>query len=229
MSSKTTGSPTLPSNRASLGPSTVGLPLAFGWLMAGLVGFGIGLALLVRAKLGLDPWDVLNQGIARHLGIQIGWVVDIVGALVMLAWIPLHQRPGVGTLINIIVIGLVVNLTLDLVPSPRGLLARIAMLAMGIFLNGISTGCYIGAGLGPGPRDGLMTGLAARGHSVRVVRTAIELSVLAAGFFLGGTVGVGTVAYALCIGPFVHFFIPRLNLATLTGKVRTRKGVICNQ
>jgi len=204
------------------------LPLRFAWLLAGLIGFGVGLALLVRAKLGLDPWDVLNQGIARHLGIQIGWVVDIVGAVVLLAWIPLRQRPGVGTVCNIVVIGLVVNATLDLLPNPRGLPLRVAMLATGILLNGLSTGCYIGAGLGPGPRDGLMTGFAARGHSVRGVRTAIELTVLAAGCVLGGSVGFGTVAYAVSIGPLVHFFLPRLELASPGRIVRTGNRAACN-
>jgi uncharacterized membrane protein YczE len=186
------------------------------------------LALLVRAKLGLDPWDVLNQGIARHLGIQIGWVVDIVGAIVLLAWIPLKQRPGAGTICNIIVIGLVVNVALDLLPNPRGLPLRVSMLATGILLNGLSTGCYIGAGLGPGPRDGLMTGFAARGHSVRVVRTAIELTVLGAGFVLGGSVGFGTVAYAVSIGPLVHFFLPRLSLTTPGVGMQGGNQATCN-
>jgi uncharacterized membrane protein YczE len=179
--------------------------------------------------LGLDPWDVLNQGIARHLGIQMGWVVDGVGALVLVAWIPLRQRPGFGTLSNVVVVGLVVNAALGVLPAPRGLLLRAAMLTSGIVLNGVATGCYIGAGLGPGPRDGLMTGLVARGHSLRVVRTAIELSVLAVGFALGGSVGVGTVAYALAIGPLVHIFLPRLGLAARDRRFRTiSKGAPCN-
>jgi uncharacterized membrane protein YczE len=131
-------------------------------------------------------------------------------------------------LINIVVIGLVVNAVLDLLPNPHGLPLRVAMLATGILLNGLSTGCYIGAGLGPGPRDGLMTGFAARGHSVRVVRTAIELSVLAAGYVLGGSVGFGTVAYAVSIGPLVHFFLPRLNLASHGRRMRTSDGGVCN-
>jgi uncharacterized membrane protein YczE len=208
--------------------NAIGLGIRFAWLLAGLIGFGVGLALLVRAKLGLDPWDVLNQGIARHLGIQIGWVVDIVGAIVLLAWIPLKQRPGAGTICNIIVIGLVVNVALDLLPNPKGLPLRVAMLATGILLNGLSTGCYIGAGLGPGPRDGLMTGFAARGHSVRVVRTAIELTVLGAGFVLGGSVGFGTVAYAVSIGPLVHFFLPRLSLTTPGVGMQGGNQATCN-
>ena len=128
------------------------------FLHAGLVAFGVSLALLVKARAGLDPWDVLNQGIARRLGIQIGWVVDAVGAVVLAAWIPLRQRPGFGTVSNVVVIGLVVNAALDLLPDPHGLVPRAGVLAAAIVLNGAATGCYIGAGLGPGPRDGLDDG-----------------------------------------------------------------------
>ena len=207
----------------------VGLPFRLVWLCAGLVGFGVSLALLVKARLGLDPWDVLNQGIAKHLGVQIGWVVDAVGAVILVAWIPLHQRPGVGTLVNVVVVGLVVNAALEVLPGPSGLLARTGMLGFAIVLNGLATGWYIGAGLGPGPRDGLMTGLAARGHSIRVARTAIEVSVLAVGFALGGSVGVGTVAYAVAIGPVAHIFLPRLSLAGLERPTTTNKGAPCNR
>jgi uncharacterized membrane protein YczE len=201
--------------RARLGvlPTGPGFAVRLGWLYLGLVGFGVSLGLLVRARLGLDPWDVFAQGIAKHLGLQIGYVVDIVGAAVLLAWIPLRQRPGFGTVSNVIVVGLVVNWTLDLLPHPNALGIRITMLALAIVLNALATGCYIGAGLGTGPRDGLTIGLAARGHSIRVVRSVIELSVLVVGFALGGTVGVGTVAYAVSIGPLVHVTIPRLDLA----------------
>jgi len=191
---------------------SVGLTLRMAWLGAGLAVFGVSLALLVRARLGLDPWDVLNQGIALRLRIQMGWVVDAVGVVVLLAWIPLHQRVGVGTACNVVVVGLVVNGALDLIPRVEGLTARCFMLAGAILLNGLATSFYIGAGLGPGPRDGLMLGLATRGHSVRSVRTLVELSVLAVGVVLGGTVGIGTVAYALAIGPIVHFSLPRLTL-----------------
>ena len=179
-------------------------------LFLGLVGFGVSLALMVRARLGLDPWDVLHQGIARHLGVQLGWVTIGVSGLVLLAWIPLRQRPGLGTVSNAIIVGLVVNGALDVLPAPGSLAWRAAWLAAGIGLNGLATACYIGAGLGPGPRDGLMTGIAARGHSLRAVRTLIELSVLAIGAALGGTIGVGTVAYALSIGPLTHVLLPRL-------------------
>jgi uncharacterized membrane protein YczE len=180
------------------------------WLYAGLAGFGASLALLVRARLGLDPWDVLHQGIAQRLGIQIGWVVIAVSAAVLLAWIPLRQRPGLGTISNVVLTGLVTNVTLDVLPAPAGLGVRVLLLAAGIALNAVSTALYIGAGLGPGARDGIMTALAARGHSVRVVRTCVELPVLVIGYFLGGQVGAGTVAYAVLIGPLVHYLIPRL-------------------
>jgi uncharacterized membrane protein YczE len=186
-------------------------------LYLGLAGFGVSLALMVRARLGLGPWDVLHQGIARHLGVQLGWVTIGVSGLVLLAWIPLRQRPGLGTVSNAIIVGLVVNGALDVLPAPGLLAWRVVWLAAGIGLNGLATACYIGAGLGPGPRDGLMTGIAARGHSLRVVRTLIELSVLAIGFALGGAVGVGTVAYALSIGPLTHVLLPRLTVATPAG------------
>ncbi len=187
-------------------------------LYLGLAGFGLSLALMVRARLGLGPWDALHQGIARHLGVQLGWVTIAVSGLVLLAWIPLRQRPGLGTVSNAIIVGLVVNGALDVLPTPGSLAWRAVWLTAGIGLNGLATACYIGAGLGPGPRDGLMTGIAARGHSLRVVRTLIELSVLAIGFALGGTVGVGTVTYALSIGPLTHMLLPRLTVKTAPGQ-----------
>jgi len=186
-------------------------------LYLGLAGFGVSLALMVRARLGLGPWDVLHQGIARLLGLQLGWVTIGVSGLVLLAWIPLKQRPGLGTVSNAVTVGLVVNGALDVLPTPGSLAWRAVWLAAGIGLNGLATACYIGAGLGPGPRDGLMTGIAARGHSLRAARTLIELSVLAIGFALGGTVGVGTVAYALTIGPLTHLLLPRLTITTPPG------------
>jgi uncharacterized membrane protein YczE len=192
-------------------------------LYLGLGGFGVSLALMVRARLGLGPWDVLHQGIARHLGVQLGWVTIGVSGLVLLAWIPLRQRPGLGTVSNAITVGLVVNGALDVLPAPGSLAWRAVWLAGGIGLNGLATACYIGAGLGPGPRDGLMTGLAARGHSLRAVRTVIELSVLAIGFALGGTVGVGTVVYALSIGPLTHVLLPRLTVKRATPQERSTR------
>jgi uncharacterized membrane protein YczE len=151
---------------------------------------------------------VLHQGLSRRIGLGPGAWVCIVGALVLALWIPLRQRPGIGTLSNVIVIGVVLDLMLAMFDPASAAWARAALLVSGILLNGIATGLYIGARLGPGPRDGLMTGLAGRGHSLRVVRTAIEVTALAAGALLGGTVGVGTVAYALAIGPLAHVFVP---------------------
>ncbi len=190
-------------------------------LYLGLGGFGVSLALMVRARLGLGPWDVLHQGIARHLGVQLGWVTIGISGLVLLAWIPLRQRPGLGTVSNAITVGLVVNGALEVLPTPGPLGWRAVCLAGGIGLNGLATACYIGAGLGPGPRDGLMTGIAARGHSLRAVRTLIELSVLAIGFALGGTVGAGTMAYALSIGPLTHLLLPRLTVNRATRQERS--------
>jgi uncharacterized membrane protein YczE len=194
-----------------------GLAARLARLYLGLAGFGVSLALMVRARLGLGPWDVLHQGIARLLGLQLGWVTIGVSGLVLLVWIPLKQRPGLGTVSNAVTVGLVVNGALDVLPTPGSLAWRAVWLAAGIGLNGLATACYIGAGLGPGPRDGLMTGIAARGHSLRAVRTLIELSVLAIGFALGGTAGVGTVAYALTIGPLTHLLLPRLTITTPPG------------
>jgi uncharacterized membrane protein YczE len=177
-------------------------------LYGGLVLYGVSSSLLVLAGLGLDPWDVFHQGLSRKFGLAIGTWAIIVGLVVLLLWIPLRQRPGIGTVSNVVLVGLTMNVVLGHVHPPHALGVRIACLLVGILLNGVATGAYIGAGFGPGPRDGLMTGLAARGHSIRVVRTSIELTVLAIGWLLGGTVGVGTVLYALAIGPLAHVFVP---------------------
>jgi uncharacterized membrane protein YczE len=177
-------------------------------LYGGLLLYGVSSSLLVLAGLGLDPWDVFHQGLSRTFGLAIGTWAIVVGAFVLLLWIPLRQRPGIGTLSNVVLVGLTMDVVLGHVHAPHGMTARIACLVCGVFLNGVATGAYIGAGLGPGPRDGLMTGLAARGHSIRVVRTGLELTVLVTGWLLGGTVGVGTVVYALSIGPLAHVFIP---------------------
>lgn len=166
--------------------------------------------MLLLAGLGVDPWDVLHQGLSRRLGLGVGTWVVIVGALVLLLWIPLRQRPGLGTVSNVVVVGLVIDAVLAAVPPVHGLGARVVVMCAGVFLNGVATGAYIGAGLGPGPRDGVMMGLAARGHSIRGARTCIELTVLISGWFLGGTVGIGTVVYALGIGPIAHISIPLL-------------------
>jgi uncharacterized membrane protein YczE len=177
-------------------------------LYGGLVLYGVSSSLLVLAGLGLDPWDVFHQGLSRTFGLAIGTWAIIVGVVVLLLWIPLRQRPGIGTVSNVVLVGLTMNVVLGHVHAPHAMAARVACLVCGVFLNGVATGAYIGAGLGPGPRDGLMTGLAARGHSIRVVRTCLELTVLVTGWLLGGTVGVGTVLYALSIGPLAHVFIP---------------------
>jgi uncharacterized membrane protein YczE len=185
------------------------LPRRLIQLYVGLVCYGVSMALMIRAGLGLDPWDVFHQGLANHLGLRFGLVVIAVGVLVLLLWIPLRQRPGIGTISNAIVIGLVVDPAVALLPTPDALAARWALLIGGIVLNGIATGLYIGARLGPGPRDGLMTGYVARsGRSIRLVRTTIEVTVLAAGWLLGGTVGWATLLYAVAIGPLAHVFIP---------------------
>jgi uncharacterized membrane protein YczE len=177
-------------------------------LYLGLVLYGVSSSLLVLAGLGLDPWDVFHQGLSRTFGLAIGTWAILVGVAVLLLWIPLRQRPGIGTVSNVVLVGATMDVVLGHVHAPHAVGVRIACLVCGVFLNGVATGAYIGAGLGPGPRDGLMTGLAARGHSIRVVRTGIELTVLVTGWRLGGTVGVGTVLYALSIGPLAHIFIP---------------------
>jgi uncharacterized membrane protein YczE len=177
-------------------------------LYVGLVLYGFSSSLLVLAGLGLDPWDVFHQGLARHTQFAIGTWAILVGAAVLLLWIPLRQRPGIGTVSNVVLVGATMDVVLGHMHAPHALGVRVACLVCGVLLNGVATGAYIGAGLGPGPRDGLMTGLAARGHSIRTVRTGIELTVLATGWLLGGTVGVGTVLYALAIGPLAHVFVP---------------------
>jgi uncharacterized membrane protein YczE len=177
-------------------------------LLVGLCGYGFSMAMMVRAGLGLDPWDVFHQGLARHSGMTIGIASAVVGVAVLLAWIPLRNRPGIGTIANVIVIAITVDAGLVLLPTPTTLPVRISLMLCAVLLNGFSTVLYVGAGLGPGPRDGLMTGLVVRtGWSVRLVRTAIEASVLCVGWLLGGTVGVGTVVYAFGIGPLVQLFI----------------------
>jgi len=176
-------------------------------VLAGLVLFGIGIGLMVRAELGLAPWDVLHQGISDRTGLPMGTVTILTGVTVLLGWIPLRQRLGLGTVLNALVIGVVVDATLALVDAPETMPVRIALLVVGVFLFGPGSGLYIGAGLGPGPRDGLMTGLSRGGRSVRVVRTGIELSVLAVGVLLGGSAGVGTILFAATVGPNVHLFL----------------------
>ncbi|MFB7919120.1 YitT family protein [Streptomyces sp. NPDC056061] len=177
-------------------------------LYVGLALYGASSALLVRAGLGLEPWGVLHQGLAERTGLSIGVVSIVVGAVVLLLWIPIRQRPGLGTVSNVFVIGIAMDGTLALVPDVHGITARIAVMVAGVLVNGIATGLYIAARFGPGPRDGLMTGLHARtGRSIRLVRTTIELAVVVTGFALGGSLGAGTVVYALAIGPLAQFFL----------------------
>ncbi|MTD16371.1 hypothetical protein GIS00_20735 [Nakamurella sp. YIM 132087] len=187
----------------------------FSQLLVGVVMYGITMGLMVRSVLGLDPWDVFHQGLTELLGnrLSYGTVITVVSAVVLLLWIPLRQRPGIGTLVNALVIGWTTDLTLSLVPPTDDMRLRIGYLVLGVLGNAVGGALYIGAGLGPGPRDGLMTGLVARGvGSIRLVRTVIELSVLGIGWLLGGLVGVGTVLYALAIGPLLHVLLPRLSV-----------------
>jgi len=177
-------------------------------LQVGLFLYGLSAAMLVRGRLGLDPWDVFHQGLSRTFGLSIGAWVILVGGAVLLLWIPLRQRPGIGTISNVLLIGVWLDVTLHAIPYVHAIGVRWALMVGGIALCGIATGLYIGAAMGPGPRDGLMVGIANRGHSLRVVRTAIELCVLVVGWLLGGTVGVGTVLYAVTIGPIAHVTIP---------------------
>ena len=177
-------------------------------LLVGLTGYGFSMAMMVRAGLGLDPWDVFHQGLAMHTGMTIGVASAVVGVAVLLAWIPLRNRPGIGTIANVVVIAVTVDAGLLVLSTPASMPVRVAMMVGAVVLNAFATVLYVGAGLGPGPRDGLMTGLVVRtGLSVRLVRTGIEATVLAVGWLLGGTVGVGTVLYAFGIGPLVQFFV----------------------
>ena len=181
-------------------------------LTLGLALYGVSEAMMIAPSVGVDPWDVFHTGLARITGISVGTILIIVGALVLLLWIPLRQRPGLGTVANVVIIGGVTDIVLPLTPTPHGLWLRWALFLGGVVVNAIATGIYIGAGLGPGPRDGLTTAIADRGHSIRVVRTGVEVAALVIGWLLGGNVGVGTVVYAVGIGPLVHVTIPALRL-----------------
>ena len=177
-------------------------------LLCGLALYGLSLTLLVRADLGLAPWDVFHQGVGEVTGLSLGTVIVATSFAVLALWIPLRERPGIGTIANAILVGVGVDAFSALLPQIDGPIVRSLLLVAGVVLNGVATGLYIGAGMGPGPRDGLMTGIARRGHPIRVVRTVLELAVLLAGIVLGGSFGVGTIAYALAIGPLVHVFLP---------------------
>ena len=195
-------------------------------LLVGLVMYGVSLALVLRAGLGLAPWDVLHQGLAQRTGATVGQMVIAVSFVVLLAWIPLRQRPGLGTVANVLVIGAATDATLALTHTPDDLLVRLALtLVGGVLLNGLAGAMYIGAQLGPGPRDGLMTGISRRtGLSLRLVRTVQEVLVVVVGFGLGGSVGLGTVVYAVSIGPIVHYLLPKLIVPLDVELPRQRSG-----
>lgn len=210
---------------ADLGPAAQlragRLPRRLTQLLAGLVLYGVSMGLMIRGGFGLDPWDVFHSGLTTQLPLSFGAVVTAVGFVVLLAWIPLRQAPGLGTVANVLVIGMATDATLALVPRPSDLAVRLLFtLVGGVVLNGVAGAMYIGAQLGPGPRDGLMTGISRRtGLSIRLVRTVQEITVVGVGFAIGGSVGLGTVVYALGIGPLVHYLLPRL-VVPLTSEPR---------
>jgi uncharacterized membrane protein YczE len=178
----------------------------------GLALFGVGIALIIDADLGAAPWDVFHTGVSDLTGIAVGTVIILTGASLLVLWVPLREQPGLGTVLNAVEIGLVVDLVLPLVPQPDHLAARLLMMFGGVVVIGVGSALYIGAGLGPGPRDGLMTGISRRGISVRAARTGIEVFVLAVGVALGGAIGLGTAVFALGIGPLVQLFLPHLTM-----------------
>ena len=183
-------------------------------LVVGLVLFGVGIGMMLQSDWGLPPWDVLHQGLAEQFGLSVGVWSILISFVVLLAWIPLHERYGIGTVLNALIIGVVIDLAALMFPAPVSLFWRIVMNLSGIVLIGLASGMYIGANLGPGPRDGLMTAIARRGPSIRKTRWGIEIVVLIIGILLGGTFGPGTVAFALLIGPIVQWFLPRWSIDT---------------
>ncbi len=180
-------------------------------LLVGLVLLGIGIGCTLRAKLGVSPWDVLHQGIARHTGLSFGEVVVLLGLVVLLVWIPLRQRPGVGTILNTLTVGFITNGVFDAIPATHNAAEQWALLVGGVVVTAFGVGLYIGCGLGPGPRDGLMTGISARGYPLWIVRTLLELGALIGGFVLGGDIGIGTLVFAFGIGPLGHYFLARFH------------------
>ena len=178
--------------------------------VVGLSLFSVGISMQMNANIGAPPWDVFHQGIANQTGISIGKIIVLTGFSLLLLWIPLKQKPGLGTILNALEIGLIADIALGIIPEPSNMLIRVPMALLGIVVVAIGSGLYIGSALGPGPRDGLMTGLAKRGIPIRVGRTVVEVIVLVTGWLLGGQVGVATFAFAFGVGPLVHFFLPRL-------------------
>ncbi len=186
--------------------------------LVGLALFAVGISLQMNANIGAPPWDVFHQGVAKQTEISIGKIIVMTGFALLTLWIPLKQKPGLGTILNALEIGLVADIALEIIPEPNNILIRIIMVVVGIVTVAIGTGLYIGSALGPGPRDGLMTGLAKRGIPIRVGRTAIEITVLIVGMILGGQVGIATFAFAFGVGPLVHFFLPRLAVSSGTAQ-----------
>lgn len=189
------------------------LPRRITQLLIGLVLFGIGIGLMLQSGMGVPPWDVLHQGLARRFGLTVGAWSVIVSMAVLLLWLPLRQPYGLGTLLNAIIIGVVIDLTGVVIPAAEVTGVAWSMMLGGVVLIGIASGLYIGANLGPGPRDGLMTGIARKGPSIRLTRAVIEITVLTLGWILGGTFGIGTIVFALAIGPLVQYFLPRWDIS----------------
>ena len=186
--------------------------------LVGLALFAVGISLQMNANIGAPPWDVFHQGVAKQTEISIGKIIVMTGFALLTLWIPLKQKPGLGTILNALEIGLVADIALEIIPEPNNILIRIIMVVVGIVTVAIGTGLYIGSALGPGPRYGLMTGLAKRGIPIRVGRTAIEITVLIVGMIFGGQVGIATFAFAFGVGPLVHFFLPRLAVSSGTAQ-----------
>lgn len=187
----------------------------------GLGCFGLGISMLFASTLGTGPWDVFHKGLAELTGLSVGVTIEVVGLLILLLWIPLHIRPGIGTILNAIQIGLVVDLIGDRLPVTDNIVGRLAYVLGGTTIIALGSGLYIGAGLGSGPRDGLMLGLEKRGISLRLGRTIVEATALALGWLMGGTVGIGTVIFLVAIGPMVQWFLPRLRMSAAVGEPTT--------
>jgi uncharacterized membrane protein YczE len=209
--------------------TTQNLPVRLVRLFVGLFLYGVAIALMIRGNIGASPWDVFAQGASRTTGISFGWCTVIISGLVLLFWIPLKQMPGFGTIANALLVGLFADLGLSAIPQADHLLAQVALFAAGLFTLAFATALYIGGGLGPGPRDGLMTGLVrVTGRPVWVIRTSIELTVVVVGFFMGGVVGAGTAAFALCVGPLTQLTLKWLHVDLHGKKAKVRRAGVEN-